>query len=458
MYHSTCIRIGPPFKTRHFGTGTRGIQYPPCATNLPFICELCTTRAQLNRELDAHLPTDTYLLKLERMRMIDVAHAWAPRTLENACRTLRRIDKFFHSHQLPSIQHQLQSPPLLHPPIDISIPLFWSMEHYTSTPSIRSQDTTPSWNTGRAQRSALSLFSSFTAAICHPTNAYKDNDNRTLTVHSISPSDNILSRLTASGIGSRLGTESKPSQALTYRHIKWNQQYRSHLLRSQTSLYQQYTLVAAQCVELIAWLGWLRSTELFSLRLSDVELVPPSQGAIYGLPPKIGAIILRLPPSTKGSRNKKADIVIAWKTATGLSLGPTLQLLFKLINKLQWTDPDCFLFRSTTNNHWSSHYFRHNHLYPLLHLQHLQNDPTLRHININSPHDIPHHFYSLHSYRRGAETFCFRKRDCTVRAARPIEIEEHGRWRLKNRGREDMPTHYREPTIEDRIYLTLLCF
>ena len=98
LYHASCIKVGAPFRSRHFGKGTNGLQYPPCGTNLPFICELCTTRTHLGRELDPHSSTDMTLLILERMRMIDAAHAWAPRTLENACRTLRKIDKFFTSH------------------------------------------------------------------------------------------------------------------------------------------------------------------------------------------------------------------------------------------------------------------------------------------------------------------------------------------------------------------------
>ena len=95
---------------------------------------------------------------------------------------------------------------------------------------------------------------------------------------SVSPSDNILSRLTASGIGYRLGIESRPSQALNYRHIHWNQRHRESLLQSQLSLHVQYDIVAAQCVELLAWLGWLRSSEIFNMCMPDTEMVPPGQG------------------------------------------------------------------------------------------------------------------------------------------------------------------------------------
>ena len=389
--------------------------------------------------------------------MIDAAHAWAPRTLENACRTLRRIEKFFKDCQLPTIHQQLQLPSLQHPPLDISVPMFWSMEHHTTFPT-SSKGTVPTWNTARSQRSALSLYSSWAAAFCFPTNSYKDNDNRVLSVLSLSPSDNILSRMTAGGIGSRLGTESRPSQPLSHHHVHWNQNYRLHLLTSKSSLLLQYEIVAAQCIELIAWLGWLRSSELFNLKVEDVEMVPPDNGAVYNLPPKVGAVLFTLLPSTKSSRNRMVDIVIAWQTSSGLKLGYWMSRLFFLLAQLHWNDPKSFLFRSNSNSPWTSVYFRSNHLYPLLHLQRIEGDAALRHINVTSSADIPYHFYSLHSYRRGAQGNTVRKREGCQRRALPHEPNDHARWRVRNTGREDMPTHYREPSVEDRVYLTLLCF
>ena len=434
------------------------MQYPPCATNLPFICELCTVRTHLGREPDAHCSTDMTLLMLERMRMIDAAHAWAPSTLENACRTLRRIDSFFTTYHLPPLHTQMGLPLLSHPPLDVSIPLFWSMEHYTSCPSTRSHGASPSWNTARAQRSALSVYSAWTAAFCFPQNSYKDSDNRVLSDPSLSPSDNILSRLTVGGISARLGTESRPSQALVARHIHWNQHYRRKLLASNPSSHVQYEIASAQCVELFAWLGWLRSSEIFNMRLDDVEMVPPAQGAAYNLPSNTGAILLKLLASTKSSRNKKVDVVITWQTASGLRLGFWLSKLLSILHQLNWDSPSGYLFRTNANTPWTSHYFRTHHLYPLLHLQHLNGDVTLRHINITSAQDIPHYFFSMHSYRRGADTHCSRHRDGCIRKAYGNEIVDHGRWRITNTGRENMPTHYREPSIEDRVYITLLCY
>ena len=95
IYHPQCIRVGSPFRTRHYGKGTRGTQYPPSATILPFICELCTTRTHLQRELDPNCQQDALLLMLERMRMIDTAHAWDHKTVQNMCNTLKGVDQFF---------------------------------------------------------------------------------------------------------------------------------------------------------------------------------------------------------------------------------------------------------------------------------------------------------------------------------------------------------------------------
>ena len=91
-----------------------------------------------------------------------------------------------------------------------------------------------------------------------------------LSAPSLFPSDNILSRFTTSGIGSRLGTELRPSHALIYQHLTFNQRYMTNILQASTSLHAIYDLAAAQCIELIAGLGWLRASEPFNLQMDDV--------------------------------------------------------------------------------------------------------------------------------------------------------------------------------------------
>jgi hypothetical protein len=44
-----------------------------------------------------------------------------------------------------------------------------------------------------------------------------------------------------------------------------------------------------------------------------------------------------------------------------------------------------------------------------------------------------------------------------VGAASKAEFAGHGLWRTQNRGYETMSDHYNESTLEDCIYITLLC-
>jgi hypothetical protein len=48
-YHLTCVKLGLPFYTRLKGNG--GLSLPPFENLQHFICEACTVRAQLQREL-----------------------------------------------------------------------------------------------------------------------------------------------------------------------------------------------------------------------------------------------------------------------------------------------------------------------------------------------------------------------------------------------------------------------
>ena len=89
----------------------------------------------------------------------------------------------------------------------------------------------------------------------------------------------------------------------------------------------RYEYVVAQCVEILAWLGWLRSKELFSMKIEGSEFIPSSKHDKYNLPENTYTIVLRPLPSTKSSNNKQAGVVIAWRTFNGLSLGYWIQQL-----------------------------------------------------------------------------------------------------------------------------------
>jgi hypothetical protein len=94
----------------------------------------------------------------------------------------------------------------------------------------------------------------------------------------------------------------------------------------------------------------------------------------------------------------------------------------------------------------------------LLDQQRLAGDPHLLPYDGSSPaRTIPLLYYSMGMYRRGANSHVQRQRPGCIRKATPGEVANHGRWRSKNRGGKPMPVHYHEPTLEDLIYITLLC-
>ena len=87
-----------------------------------FICEACTARRVLGRELTS-APADKRLLHLERMRILDLSNAWAPKTLASYSGKLQCLHEFECRH--PGVT-MLSSPALARPPAGHSIPLAWA--------------------------------------------------------------------------------------------------------------------------------------------------------------------------------------------------------------------------------------------------------------------------------------------------------------------------------------------
>ena len=89
-YHLACFRAGPPFTTRR--REHQGLQYPLGLSRKTFVCENCTVRAVLHRNL--HQETDSTLLALERMRILDMAHSWSRNTHSSYGSKMRVIEAF----------------------------------------------------------------------------------------------------------------------------------------------------------------------------------------------------------------------------------------------------------------------------------------------------------------------------------------------------------------------------
>jgi hypothetical protein len=113
------------------------------------------------------------------------------------------------------------------------------------------------------------------------------------------------------GMCRRLGNSSRPSTALLSRHIHAMNDHFNQLYREATTNRQRREICRAALVNLAAWLGWLRAGETFSSRWEDVTMTEPRDGAAW----------LRLLEQTKSDRTQTADVVPAYTSASGLSIG-----------------------------------------------------------------------------------------------------------------------------------------
>jgi hypothetical protein len=256
----------------------------------------------------------------------------------------------------------------------------------------------------------------------------------------------------ATGMAKRMGDESKPPIALTLHQIRWIMAHLDGLWLTSASPFERREIAAAGVVNLLGWLGWLRSQELFSLKWEDVKITRPTAGPRIGLPPGVGAIELRLLPETKSTRTKVADIIISYLCASGLAPGLWMERLQRLWSSASPTD---LMIRGASGDPWDSRYFRCTHLYVWLHQMRADGDPFLQAFTLDRGNRIEDKYYSFGTYRRGGRSSSTKRNNGTNKAT-PDEVYEHGRWRQRI-GRENMPTRYNEFTIDDRINITLLC-
>ena len=64
-HHIGCVRIGPPFHSRH-RNASQGLTFNSQSGDFPFVCEFCTVRANVRRNLNPTHP-DRQLLMLEQI-------------------------------------------------------------------------------------------------------------------------------------------------------------------------------------------------------------------------------------------------------------------------------------------------------------------------------------------------------------------------------------------------------
>lgn len=450
-YHTGCLRVGRPFATRR--EDEAGLSFPGGVTVGTFICEVCTVRSSLGRELGR--PTDTQLVALERMRILDIAHSWAPRSHEAYGVYLREIRRFEERWDINILSvPQLRVPPS--PPI---IPLMWCQEAYSLRPGGRGQRQgggQVSFSTVRQLRAAVSHMEAWTQVVTDPEGGYLDQSRR-LIQGACRGTDSVGATLFAKGMATRTGTDSTPSKSLLYRHVlQLDLDLREHYEQANDpDLRHQFAL--AGMFNTLLWTAWLRAGEGLGLRWEDFEVTLPQEGPRLGLPRGVGAVQLRLKPETKSTRQRQADMVIAYVCGSGLSLGQWIARGMTTYpeNGL----PTGLIFQDEDGQPWSSASFRSQYLYPTLRRMQVEGDPYLTPFNHAQGKSLEEAFWSLSSYRNGARSWVSRPRKYPhgrQRAATQPEVYEHGRWR-KTRNNEDIDKVYQQWSIEDRVTITSRC-
>ena len=448
-YHAECLRVGPPFTSR-LKRG-QGLSFPKVRHWGTFICELCTVRGVLAREL--RCAADIDLLRFKRMRLIDMANAWASGTHTQYQQKLSIIRQFEHDYRF-SVLSPL---PLDRPPASIDIPLMWIQESYSLRPSPK-RDGTISMATVRHLRSAASQFLGWEMMINFPTSTFLDQQQRVLQ-QPCRPTDGYSYSLMTKGMSGRLGTESTPATALLFRHVHYMDSVFDTNFRNATTFDAKRRWALAGLANLAFWLGWLRSMEVFSLTFDDVTVVFPDQGPLHDLPPGLGMVLFRLLPQTKTNRTSTADVVVAFKTMSGLSPGHwSERLSFLLFGTRHWPASQAPIFCESDGTLWSSHFFRVNFVYPCLTQLQAGGDPYLRPFH-GDGNTITDKFWSMHMYRRGARSHVSRggsHDNFKFKIAKPMQVYEHGRWR-RRRMSEAIDLQYNEWTYADRLHITLFC-
>lgn len=264
VYHRACIRVGWPFTCRR--RDHRGLRFPKANYWPLFICECCTVRSVVGRELVPGAG-DGSLLRLERMRMLDLANSWATNTYSSYNGKLRFLSSFEGLHPGVAL---LPRPDVLYPPRHPSIPLAWAEESFTLRQGGGPTGGNVSFGTTRQLRSAAGWSHAVAILVGQPGTYTMDERQRNkLYRQDVGINhDATLSQFTK-GLKGRVGTDAVPSWVLRDRHIRafdryFNENYLAAHLRTDR---RQWAL--AGLANAVLWLAWLRSSKLFGLRWQD---------------------------------------------------------------------------------------------------------------------------------------------------------------------------------------------
>jgi hypothetical protein len=148
--------------------------------------------------------------------------------------------------------------------------------------------------TTRLLRSAGAHFYAWDRQIAHHDRSLRDSQRRVMFMEGVIPTAELGYTSLTTGMAKRMGDHSKPPIALTLSQVLSVMHHLDGKWRTCTSRTNRLDLAAAAVAHLLAWLGWLRAFELFSIMWADVTLTSPRHGPRVGLALGTGVIELRL--------------------------------------------------------------------------------------------------------------------------------------------------------------------
>jgi hypothetical protein len=387
--------------------------------------------------------------------LIDTYNSWAAGTLA----VYRPLLNYLHEFEEWSGVKTLKATVLIRPPVDCSISLQWAQLSYSVKPRAQGGGQGVAYGTARGVRSAASYYYIWDLSQCFPDRAVRDQRRGKLVAH-VMPTDALSYSLFSAGMSRRMGDRSISSWALSHVHISYIDKNLDRAYLEAKTAAGKHDFACAGAVNLFAYMGWLRGGEVFALEEEDLTVIPPRDGAIYGLAHQMGAILANLLPETKTDKTCVADIVIAFETLSGLSLGKWFQRVQALS-----TTTSTKVFATTNHPRWSSRLFRKRFAVPILDQMRRSGEPTLQIFSDEPGHRICDAVFSMHSWRRAGRSHVERaprphvRKRRFARKASPTEVDEHGRWRTRRQPGQhvSMPILYNQWELIDRIAITYFC-
>lgn len=127
-------------------------------------------------------------------------------------------------------------------------------------------------------RSAMSYWHAWDMMVYHPGSLFLLDER--LLVGPCRPTDSFSNTMLSTGMSAWLGTKQKRSFALLDRHVQCMDRWLQSRLRHEADPDFRYQFALAGFCNFFLWLGWFQSSECFSLRWEDFEVIEPQDALL----------------------------------------------------------------------------------------------------------------------------------------------------------------------------------